>query len=315
MNAAVSKAVESGQKVFFVSPPRTDTEEEPVGLPEDYIWKPIDPAYLPAYEAARVSSNEDPFIAISPKAAPEGSVHVPEGYFQMGSGATAEETPVRFVFTKPFYIDRYPVTNSQYKAFLDASGYDGRLDANAEYLRHWKNGTYEPGQEDHPVTFVSWRNAQAYAEWAGKRLPTEAEWEKAARGADGRKYPWGDTVPDGTLCNFADANTSFAWSDSDTDDGFALTSPVGHYERGKSPYGLYDMAGNVWEWCADWYDEDYYSYGPYRDPQGPENGHYRVVRGGCWNSDAQSVRAAHRKSYRPDVTSSTIGFRCAKDAE
>ncbi|GAB4341390.1 MAG: hypothetical protein Kow0099_18070 [Candidatus Abyssubacteria bacterium] len=316
LNASVSKAMENGQKVFFISQPRTHADKQSINLPQNHIWKPVDPAYQGIYMAVKAQDGENRVsTAKLPKATPEGMVYVPDGYFQMGSHAAHEESPVRAIFTKSFYMDAYPVTNAQYKAFLDATGYDGEPDANSEYLRHWKNGTYPLGQGDHPVTFVSWKNARAYAVWAGKRLPTEAEWEKAARGADGRMYPWGDTPPDGNLCNFADVHTNFAWSDRNTNDGFVRTSPVGHYEPGKSPYGVYDMAGNVWEWCSDWYDEDYYSYGPYLDPQGPEIGHRRAVRGGCWNSAATSVRSAHRKGYRPQVTSSTIGFRCVKDVE
>jgi formylglycine-generating enzyme required for sulfatase activity len=129
---------------------------------------------------------------------------------------------------------------------------------------------------------------------------------------DGRTYPWGNEQPAGTLLNFADSNTNFNWSDKTVDDGYADTSPVGNYPDGASPYGALDMAGNVWEWVNDWYDEAYYGSSPSENPQGPASGQYRVLRGGSWNSYDRSVRAADRFRYEPGNIISNFGFRCAR---
>ena len=155
------------------------------------------------------------------------------------------------------------------------------------------------GKSDHPVVLANWHDTEAYCEWAGRRLPTEAEWEKAARGTDGRVYPWGNERPTREHCNF--------YHD------VGATTPVGKYSpQGDSPYGAADMAGNVFEWVADWYDKDYYAVSPKDNPQGPAAGEYRVVRGGSWIANDDGVRAAGRHDRTPDGRNVRYGFRCAR---
>jgi formylglycine-generating enzyme required for sulfatase activity len=231
-----------------------------------------------------------PRPAATPTSAPSNkpnTVYVPGGEFVLGSDAGNEdETPQQTMSIDAFNIDVYPITNAEYKEFVDATGH--------EPPRTWKEGAYPEGTADHPVTWVTWHDAQDFAEWAGKRLPTEFEWEKAARGTDGQVYPWGDAF-DSAKCN---SNES----------GLGTTSPVGNYPDGVSPNGVFDMAGNVWEWTADWYDAyrgSLYELGRYGEQ-------YKVLRGGSWYDGADLVRTTTRKSFDPNQGFSTIGFRCAE---
>jgi formylglycine-generating enzyme required for sulfatase activity len=256
-------------------------------------------------------------------------VFVPAGEFAMGSLAGEgedDERPQRAVYLDAFYIRRYPVTNQQFSQFVDAAGY--RTDAEETGSGWiWTGQAWElvqgadwrhprgpdSGISDkmaHPVVQVTWDDAQAYCRWADQRLPTEAEWEKAARGVDGRSYPWGNSAPNGRRLNACDANCEVSWRDTGLDDGYIETSPVGSYEAGKSPYGAYDMAGNVWEWVADWYGEDYYGQAPTRNPQGPGSGEQRVTRGGSWYNQPWISRSAFRTGLDPEVRDHSIGFRC-----
>ena len=180
------------------------------------------------------------------------------------------------------------MTNAQYALCVSAGGCTAPNDS------RWQDSDYR----DHPVTHVDWNQARAYCAWAGVRLPTEAEWEKAARGTDGRIYPWGNSAPDDRFANYGNII-----------DG---TTPVGNYPEGASPYGALDMAGNVWEWVNDWYDSDYYSQSPSENPQGPATGESRVLRGGAWVYDDDSVRSAYRYNYNPDSWYFDLGFRCVR---
>lgn len=269
--------------------------------------------------------------------APEGMVYVPAGKFTMGVPRGMErenESPEHRLYMNAFYIDKYEVTNEQFRKFVDSTGYvtdaekqgwgllpDEKGVARKVQGVNWRHPRGpETGIDDimnHPVVWVSWNDAVAYAKWAGKRLPTEAEWEKAARGIDGRKFPWGKSRPDGTRCNFADRNSPgiSMYREKKSDDGYTYTAPVGTYERGRSPYGVHDMAGNVWEWCADWYEKEYYEDGPTENPRGPSTGSRRMARGGGYSTTTYGVRTTVRAYGKPDSHSGKRGFRCALDAD
>jgi len=209
------------------------------------------------------------------------------------------------VYLDTFYIDKTEVTNTQYRACVEAGVCDAPSDT-----AYYDDADYA----QHPVVYVSWNDADAYCRWVGKRLPTAAEWEKAARGTDGWIYPWGNAL-DGSKLNFCDANCPYDWKDVSVDDGYTDTAPVGSYPAGASPYGVLDMAGNVWEWVTDWYGRNYYSRSPGRNPPGPDSGEERVVRGGSWSRDPASVRGTVRYRYLPDDTYNNVGFRCVRGSE
>ncbi len=246
------------------------------------------------------------------------------------ASAFEHETPRHKVYVDAFYIDKHEVTNAQYRKFVQATGHmepeglglvkvEGKEYA-LQIVKPWSDKNYNG--DDQPVVCVSWEDARAYAEWAGKRLPTEAEWEKAARGGlVGKRYPWGDDWPPRPKAgNFADKTFKKAFPDvtfftPGYDDGYAYTAPVGKFAP--NGYGLYDIAGNVWEWCADWYGSSYYASSPKNNPTGPNSGSFRVVRGGSWSrTDARSLRAACRYNCVPTRTYYFAGFRCvAQDSK
>ena len=219
-------------------------------------------------------------------------IHIPAGSFLMGTpdsytGAHSKnEHPQHTITLSAYTIGKYEVTVAQYRKFCKATG----RQMPKEPSWGWK-GNY-------PITHVTWNDASAFCKWAGGRLPTEAEWEKAARGTDGRIYPWGNTW-DKNKCATS---------------GAALTSraPVGSYPRGASPYGCQDMAGNVWEWCSDWYGKTYYETSPSRNPKGPSSGDSRVLRGGSWDNTGNGTRCACRNYYYPSDYNYYLGFRLAR---
>lgn len=224
-------------------------------------------------------------------------VLIPAGEFAMGSDrGQADEQPVHRVSLDAFHLDVYEVTVSRYAEFLASQRADPPF--------KWNEAT-TGSQGNKPVTGVDWYDAREYCRWVGKRLPTEAEWEMAARGTEGRLYPWGNEHPTKAHANAGQTK----WRGYDT-----LTN-VGRYGPGKSPNGLYDLAGNLWEWVADWYDPTYYQYSPRENPTGPSAGPLRVLRGGAWNNDSQSIRSANRAGYAPKARRNDVGFRCAKDAK
>ncbi len=219
---------------------------------------------------------------------------VPQGEFIMGAG-DKKSRPRRFahaVYLDAFWIDRVEVTNRMYALCVDARVCSPPVSRLNPYYGKW-------AYRDYPVVYVSWYTAAAYCQWAGRRLPTEAEWEKAARGTDGRTYPWGEARPDPSLANFDQALA-----------GEPL--PVFRYPLGASPYGALNMAGNVREWVADWYDVFYYLSSPYKNPQGPANGSERVLRGGAYDAQFNEIETYQRYKHEPGSAGLSRGFRCAE---
>lgn len=245
-------------------------------------------------------------------AAPAGMALVPAGEFLMGSPdsdalAAPDELPQHRVYLDAFYIDRTEITNRRYAECV-AAGYCLPPKDNSS----WSQASYynNPAFADYPVIKVDWYQAENYCKWRGGQLPTEAQWEKAARGADGRFFPWGNAF-DSKKLNFCDRNCEFVWAEAEADDGFGDTAPVGSYPAGASPYGLLDMAGNVWEWVQDWYFIDYYLLqGAWMNPTGPPAGQARVLRGGSWYSYGIDARTALRYGEIPAGVYSSVGFRC-----
>jgi serine/threonine-protein kinase len=248
-------------------------------------------------------------------------VHVPAGDFEMGSteaGSHAE--PVHTVWLRAFWIDRTEVTNAQFASFLNAEGNKTEggvtlLDQHDEdCLIEEVDGEYRPkdGYADHPVIEVSWFGAAAYCDWSGARLPTEAEWEYAARGPGNRTYPWGHDF-DCERGNFDDETEvdSYVVPGGAGCDGYARTAPVGSFADGASWCGAEDLAGNVWEWVADRFHKAYYSRSPSENPTGPSRGDFRGVRGGSWRFYPGLAQSAVRVGLAPGVTYDNLGFRCA----
>jgi formylglycine-generating enzyme required for sulfatase activity len=230
----------------------------------------------------------------------EGSVlvEVPAGEFEMGDGKKGD-CPKHRVYLDRYWIGIYCVSNRQYERFVRETGH--RAPGKADYGNPaWQNGRCPEGKLDHPVVCVSWEDAVAYAKWAGCSLPSEAQWEKAARGPRGLIYPWGDEWDEKECRN-------------DRNKGSEQTSVVWGYPMGCSGHGTYNQSGNVWEWCADWWDEGYHAKGPTKNPKGPETGSYRVYRGGSWwNDDPSYFRGAYRGRNVPSDRDDGLGFRLVR---
>ena len=240
------------------------------------------------------------FVCLLHAQATETMVTIPAGEFTMGRTRETsddktnmrpmilrDDRPAHKVFLDAFSIDTHEVTHAQYEAFINATGH------RAPY--HWLGGKLPEGKGQFPIYNVDWQDANAYCQWAGKRLPTEAEWEKAARGGlEAQDYPHGDKI------TLADARYNMS-------DG---PGPVGKFKP--NAFGVFDMAGNISEWVNDWFDRTYYETSPTKNPTGPETGKYKMVRGGAWSDGPRRVTVFFRNWVRPNQTTPNIGFRCAK---
>lgn len=310
-----------------------------------------EPSVVSESAASEMKSPETGVAPASTDADMTGMVQMPGGSFQMGTddreGYPADgEGPVRTIRLSPFWIDATTVSNEQFGQFVEATGYVTEAErfgwafvfagllpddfpptrgvAQAPWWRQvygavWRHpeGPHSSiaGRERHPVIQVSWNDALAYAAWAGKRLPTEAEWEFAARGGlEHKRFPWGDELtPDGEHRMNVWQGTFPARNSAE--DGFLGTAPVDAFPP--NSYGLFNMTGNVWEWCADWFHPTFHITGPRRNPRGPKSGASRVMRGGsylCHRSYCYRYRVAARTSNTPDSATGNLGFRCARDA-
>jgi len=241
-------------------------------------------------------------------------VRMPAGSFIMGSdrkvdrNAYQPEFPQRKVYLDTYEIDKFEVTTVQYLRFVLATDRPPLLDW------QYDGGNFQESMASHPVMHVTWYDAEAYCRWVGKRLPTSAEWEKAARGEDGRIYPWGNQPAGLSRANFG--RTGLSGPVRDRPERLLLYPPiisVDKYENSVSPYGVYQMSGNVAEWTADWYDPNYYKTAPDRNPKGPERGTQKAFRGGGWIDSTPSVRPAQRNGADPNTKMNWLGFRCARD--
>ncbi|WP_447601239.1 formylglycine-generating enzyme family protein [Nitrospira sp. Nam80] len=250
------------------------------------LWTPLD-------EAERLAGLE----------VPGGMVVVPGGWFLMGSdpkvdrAAGPQEQPQRRVYIEAFRINRFETSNVDYLRYV--------LHTGASWPRYWKEQPFPEKMAKHPVIGVSWREADAYCRWAGTRLPTEAEWEKAARGEDGRIFPWGNEPAGWMKSNIAHPGSKRGFK-------YPPLANVDRYDKGVSPYGVHQMAGNVSEWVADWFDPEYYRTKQDQNPTGPRQGQDKVFRGGSWNEDPEVARSAGRNAGGLDHWSYLIGFRCAQ---
>ena len=288
--APASRTVEETSATIFQEATRDDTET-PRRFPESRQPKSRD----------NVTAESDEIVISLGGDVEMAFVHIPAGPFQMGSPegeGDSDEHPQHEVYLDEYWMGKAPVTNQQYQAFVRATG--------RQAPNHWKKRNIPEGKQNHPVVYVTWQDAVDFCAWVSKvggqnvRLPTEAEWEKAARGTDGRIYPWGNQKPNHELCNYYKFFS-------------ASTTPVGQFSPlGDSPFRCVDMAGNVWEWVADWYSETYYAGPPASNPTGLSSGQYRVLRGGSCYEGVNLVHSACRFRYDPAFRSFDFGFRCSR---
>ena len=323
----VSVEISADGGTTFAVPARTfsgDVEEVAAGTGNRIIWDAgadLGEVVGDRYQARITASDTPPGMEL-----------VTAGEFTMGSHSNAgyiapvDGQPVHTIFLDAYWIDRHEVTNEAFERFVALTGHVTTAESKGSSWvfasgqtwhrilgTRWNaplgRGSDLSGLDEHPVVHVSWYDARDYCAWVGKRLPTEAEWEKAARGDDGRAFPWGAEVAR-TRANYG----ADSCCDADPSDGYAGSSPAGSYPAGVSPHGVHDMAGNVGEWVGDWYSLDYYTASPPRNPKGPTQGSNRVLRGGSWIDDPYFLRTFSRSGLTPSTTLNYLGFRCAMDA-
>ena len=303
----------------------TETKIPPLQLPTNTIIPPT---------TTRIFTPKIAPPTLTPTFSPKDRmpmVFVPAGEFIMGSSdsdADKNEKPEHAVYLNAFWINQFEVTNEQFQDFIEHTSF-----VTTAEIQGWSwvfgNGSTRvegafwaapegPGSHidtrlDHPVVHISYSDALNYCKWAGGRLPTEAEWEKAARGTDKRIFPWGEDPVTGNKANFCDANCPMDWSNRLFDDGYQITAPAGTYPDSESVYGVMDMVGNVWEWVSDYYLWNYYESSPLSNPLGPDSGENYVIRGGSWVSEPQYLTCTTRYLSGADETSNDHGFRCVFD--
>lgn len=229
-------------------------------------------------------------------------VLIPSGEFTMGSSEAvgqADERPAHQVYLDAYYIDQYEVTGRKFEEYLDANP------GQRPTITGWWDRKVRPDMAEKPVFGLRWERCRDYCVWRGKRLPTEAEWERAAAGLNVRTYPWGEQKVEQGRANFG--RCCFIMRGE-------ILQKVGFYEKGKTPDGIYDLAGNIAEWVYDWYDKNYYTISPYKNPKGPEKGKYHTIRGGAWNSIPDYMRSANRYGHNDAKDFYGIGCRCARSA-
>lgn len=274
------------QRITATPEPAPVSTETPVDLPA--------PPATPTFPATETIDSKDGMVLVP----------IPAGEFQMGSADRA--SPPHIVYLDDYWIDKTEITNAQYALCVT----EGKCTQPARFGSAFRPSYYDsPEYADYPVIIVSWEQAAAYCAWTGRHLPTEAQWEKAARGTDERMYPWGNSF-DGTLLNYCDASCQNSWKDLRFEDGYIETAPIGEYPRGESPYHVLDMAGNVFEWVADWYGP--YSEAKQANPTGPDSGTERIMRGGSWGDDVNQIRVDVRSPINPNNWLDFVGFRCAR---
>ena len=257
----------------------------------------LEPSSTPTWtgtEIIQATLTSLPIYRLDEKVVP--MAYVPGGVFLMGNDrGNVDERPIHAVNVDAFYMDAFEVTNKLYKACVQAGACQPVKKNSATRSKYYD----DPRFVRFPVLFVNWNMAQTYCEWRGARLPTEAEWEKAARGASNLTYPWGEDLD----CNLANYGNCLG-----------DTSGAAIYDLGKSRFGIYNMAGNVWEWVSDWYSATYYRSSPEDNPQGPDWGTEKVLRGGSWKDNFVEIQSMNREAEKPAYSSNAVGFRCAKDA-
>ena len=269
------------------------------------IRKKVKEAWVKKFreESANLVHVDTPPNLKKSKKGPQGMTYIPRGKFMRGQdwGEWPDNQPSRNIYLNSYYIDTYEVTVGLYKAYLKE---------NKKPIPFSLRDADLAG-DNQPLFKVTWKKALDFCNYYDKRLPTEAEWEKAARGWDNRYYPWGSALPD----DDGEYRANYGPGTSRGMDGFLYTADIGSYKNGVSPYGVHDMAGNVAEWTADWYDHDYYKTKVKKNPMGPEEGTQKVVRGGGYDVNYQNLLLTVRIAAKPNVSNNFIGFRCAKDAK